>query len=291
MAVRGVLAEADVGEQQQLGEARPQRAQRLLDDPVRRSTRPSPRRPSPRGCRTGSPRSRRRGAAPRTRARRRRPCAARAPAGARSAAPRARRRAAARGRRARASSRARGRAARRVRRSRRSRVVGKALTDESVRATRRGRSGASARSAAPPARPRPGSRRRPPTTRTRAARRRTPTSRSIAASSGSAISAPTRPLTSKPTSRPKITSSGCSRSALPITFGTTMWPSIWWMPRKSSVTQMIEVGCDDERVDAGGNRAEPRAEVRQHLGQRHPRAEDERVVLARAARRPVTPRM
>ena len=34
VAVRGVLAEADVGEQEQLGEARPQRTERLLDDPV-----------------------------------------------------------------------------------------------------------------------------------------------------------------------------------------------------------------------------------------------------------------
>ena len=42
---------------------------------------------------------------------------------------------------------------------------------------------------------------------------------------------------------PKITSSGCSRSALPITFGTTMCPSTWWMPRKSSATQSAEIGC------------------------------------------------
>ncbi len=34
VTVRRVLAQADVGEEQQLGEARPQRAQRLLDDPV-----------------------------------------------------------------------------------------------------------------------------------------------------------------------------------------------------------------------------------------------------------------
>ena len=28
----------------------------------------------------------------------------------------------------------------------------------------------------------------------------------------------------------------------PITFGTTMWPSIWWIPRKSSVTQIADTG-------------------------------------------------
>jgi hypothetical protein len=43
--------------------------------------------------------------------------------------------------------------------------------------------------------------------------------------------------------QPKITSSGCSRSALPITFGTTTWPSIWWIARKSSPTQIAETGC------------------------------------------------
>src|SRR6266508_6363752 len=40
-----------------------------------------------------------------------------------------------------------------------------------------------------------------------------------------------------------MTSSGCSRSALPITFGTTTCPSIWWMPRKSRNTQSAEIGC------------------------------------------------
>ena len=39
-----------------------------------------------------------------------------------------------------------------------------------------------------------------------------------------------------------MTSSGWSRSALPITFGTTMWPSTWWMTRKRIVTQIIEIG-------------------------------------------------
>ena len=39
-----------------------------------------------------------------------------------------------------------------------------------------------------------------------------------------------------------MTSSGLSRSAVPITFGTTMCPSSWWMPRKSSVTQIADTG-------------------------------------------------
>ena len=34
VAVRGVLAEADVGQEQQLGKARPERTERLLDDPL-----------------------------------------------------------------------------------------------------------------------------------------------------------------------------------------------------------------------------------------------------------------
>src|SRR5207244_2321576 len=42
-----------------------------------------------------------------------------------------------------------------------------------------------------------------------------------AASSGSATSTPGNPLLSAPASSPKITSSGCRRSAFPITFGTT----------------------------------------------------------------------
>ena len=46
-----------------------------------------------------------------------------------------------------------------------------------------------------------------------------------------------------------MTSSGWSRSALPITFGTTMWPSTWWMTRKRSVTQIDRDRVDDERVD------------------------------------------
>src|SRR5262249_39335648 len=55
-----------------------------------------------------------------------------------------------------------------------------------------------------------------------------------AASSGKATSAPVIPCISIPASNPKITSSGCSRRAPAITFGTTTWPSIWWMPMNSS---------------------------------------------------------
>ena len=134
-------------------------------------------------------------------------------------------------------------------------------------------------------------RRRPTTTRTRSARRRTPTiaARRRGAAARSARRSARR--CSSPASRPKMTSSGCSRSALPITFGTTMWPSIWWIPRKSSTTQIDRERMDDERVDHRRDRAEPRAEVRQHLGQRHPRAEERARRSRRPGRSPVTPRI
>ena len=45
-----------------------------------------------------------------------------------------------------------------------------------------------------------------------------------------------------PASSPKMTSSGWSRRALPITFGTTMCPSSWWMTRKMITTQIAENG-------------------------------------------------
>ena len=70
-------------------------------------------------------------------------------------------------------------------------------------------------------------------TRTRRARRR--------AGAARRGSRPAR-RSPRPASRPKMTRSGWSRSALPITFGTTMWPSTWWMTRKRIVTQMIEIG-------------------------------------------------
>ena len=54
VAVRRVLAEADVGQQHELGEARPQRAQRLLDDAVVLPRAGRLARPSPPGRRRGS---------------------------------------------------------------------------------------------------------------------------------------------------------------------------------------------------------------------------------------------
>ena len=44
---------------------------------------------------------------------------------------------------------------------------------------------------------------------------------------GSATSTPAIPYSSPPASSPKITSSGWSRSAFAMTFGTTMCPSTW----------------------------------------------------------------
>ena len=64
---------------------------------------------------------------------------------------------------------------------------------------------------------------------------------------------------SLPASSPKITSSGCSRSALPITFGTTMWPSIWWIAEEEQHDPDHRERMDDERVDHRRDRAEPRA--------------------------------
>jgi len=44
---------------------------------------------------------------------------------------------------------------------------------------------------------------------------------------GNASNTPAMPYSSPPASRPKMTNSGCSRSAFAITFGTTMCPSTW----------------------------------------------------------------
>ena len=49
-----------------------------------------------------------------------------------------------------------------------------------------------------------------------------------------------------------MTSSGCSRSEWPITFGTTTWPSSCWMPRKSSATQSADSGCCTSAYSTGG---------------------------------------
>ena len=76
-----------------------------------------------------------------------------------------------------------------------------------------------------------------------------------------------------------MTSSGCRRSALPITFGTTMCPSIWWMTRKRIITQISEIGWTTTRVDRRRDRAEPGPEVRDQLRHGDPRAEQERVLV------------
>ena len=44
-----------------------------------------------------------------------------------------------------------------------------------------------------------------------------------------------------------MTTSGCTLTALPISLGMTMWPSIWWMKRKSSATAM---SAEADSVDA-----------------------------------------
>ena len=49
-----------------------------------------------------------------------------------------------------------------------------------------------------------------------------------------------------------MTSSGCSRSEWPITFGTTTCPSSCWMPRKSSTTHSAEIGCVTSAKSTGG---------------------------------------
>src|SRR5581483_4742638 len=72
------------------------------------------------------------------------------------------------------------------------------------------------------------------------------------ASVGRATSAPGRPYSSNPAPSPKMTSSGCRRSAFPITFGTTTCPSIWWMPRKRIATQSAEIGCTTAAYTNGG---------------------------------------
>ena len=42
------------------------------------------------------------------------------------------------------------------------------------------------------------------------------------------------------------------RSALPITFGITMCPSIWWIARKRSTTQTAEIGSTISPYSTGG---------------------------------------
>ena len=68
-----------------------------------------------------------------------------------------------------------------------------------------------------------------------------------------------------------------------------MWPSIWWIPRKSSADPDGRERVDDERVEDGRDRAEPRAEVRDQLGDGDPRAEEERVRSRPAGSQPIVP--
>ena len=74
-----------------------------------------------------------------------------------------------------------------------------------------------------------------------------------------------------------MTSNGCRRSAEPITFGTTTWPSTWWMKRKSAATQIADTGCTASAYDERRDCAEPRAEIRDQLRERDPEAEEQRV--------------
>ena len=252
VAVRGVLAQADVGEQEQLGEARPERAERLLDDPVR-----DPRARALvvlllRDAEEDHRLDARREAAPRTRARRRRRCR-RDIARQRivAAAPRARRRAASRGRRARASSRARGRAGRPCGAGGAAGLPGNdAHSPKGTGWSARRDRAAGRRFSAPPATGSTstgiGAAARPGSNVTRS-EKNSQTARADGEQRQRDQRADQARRCSLPASSPKITSSGCSRSALPITFGTTMWPSSWWMPRKSS--------DDPDRPRTDGRRA------------------------------------
>ena len=84
----------------------------------------------------------------------------------------------------------------------------------------------------------------------------------------------------EPASRPKITSSGCRRSALPITFGHDDVALELVDAEEEEHDPNGRERVHDERVDRRRHRTEPRTEVWQHLGQRHPAAEDERVGLS-----------
>src|SRR6185312_2648884 len=61
------------------------------------------------------------------------------------------------------------------------------------------------------------------------------------ATSGIARNTPARPYSSAAASRAKITTSGCTLTAPPISLGTMMWPSIWWMNRNRMATPITAV--------------------------------------------------
>ena len=90
-------------------------------------------------------------------------------------------------------------------------------------------------------------------------------------------SRPTAPAAARPTrpdipyicaaaSSAKITTSGCTPTAPPISLGITMWPSIWWMNRNSTATATAAVGDWISATDERRDRAQPGADVRDHLG-------------------------
>ena len=284
VAVGGVLAEADVGQQQQLGEARPERAQRLLDDPVgdpgaralvvlllgdaEEDDRPDA------GAR----------AAPRTRA----PTPSTVRRGERRqalvrAAPRARRRAACtRSSSESVVSRTRSRSAA-LRRRRRRRVAGKALTPK-LRAR-----GVSAAARARSARGWLAASELDGSTldRDRAAARPAleddPLGEELP---GRAADGEQRQRDQRAEQPVDVRSRRAGRRSRAAGAGAARCPSPWarrraprsgGSPRKSSDDPDDRERVHDERVDRGRDRPEPGPEVGQHLGQRDPGAEEQRV--------------
>ncbi len=51
---------------------------------------------------------------------------------------------------------------------------------------------------------------------------------------------------------PKITTSGCTPTASPITWGTTTWPSNWWMAMKAISTHRAVHGEMKSASNTGG---------------------------------------
>ena len=72
------------------------------------------------------------------------------------------------------------------------------------------------------------------------------------ASSGSVTNTPANPYSCWPASSAKITSSGCTPTAPPISLGITMWPSTWWMNRNASATAIAAVGDSASATAIGG---------------------------------------
>ena len=280
VAVRGVLAEAHVGQQQQLGEARPQRAQRLLDDPVL-----DPRARALVVLLLGDAEEDHR-----------------VHAGAQQLlalahdavdrVPRERGQALVRQRLGRDEQRLHEvvererRLAHEVAQRRRCGAAGEGAW--SGRRSRRKRtryaverpSGASARSARSTGSTSTGIAPPPVHDSNTSRSPKNPHVALIAASIGSAISAPTRPFDLEADEQAEDHEQRVQpqRAAHHVRHHDVALDLVDRRGRAAS-TQMIEGGCTTIGVDADRDRAEPRPEVRQHLGQRHPGAEDERVVL------------